>query len=268
MQWSYLDLWRVTQHECFPTRFSYLKESSMESFILKPTSKINFSCSTTTTHLIGLQRKYHVFEHLLNSKPKSCSSQCPGASIYRLGAQMSVRKNIPGRRPDGWLIFPFLELGKKSETDRVLRGVQTCCWNVRTDASWIEPSRHSGGSRRRDTLSGRMMLGLSGVRTVWHVVRTDGTMTDGRPDGMARSSGRLTGNLNSSDLRTMNSGIPVYNIFTLKWFCPNTEWGQNTNMLCLFSRGFLSRFWQSLHISSHSIIFSLFSFVLLSCYAF
>jgi hypothetical protein len=39
-------------------------------------------------------------------------------------------------RPNGWLIYPFLELGKKSKTDRVLSGVQTCCWNVRTDASW------------------------------------------------------------------------------------------------------------------------------------
>jgi len=40
--------------------------------------------------------------------------------------------------------------------------------------------------------------------------------TDGRPDGMARLSGRLTGNLNSSNLQTQNSGIPVYSIFTLK----------------------------------------------------
>jgi hypothetical protein len=39
---------------------------------------------------------------------------------------------------------------------------------------------------------------------------------DGRPDGMARSSGRLLRNLNSSDLQTLNSGIPVYSIFTLK----------------------------------------------------
>jgi hypothetical protein len=31
----------------------------------------------------------------------SCSSQYPGASIYRLGAQMSVRQNIPGHRRDG-----------------------------------------------------------------------------------------------------------------------------------------------------------------------
>jgi hypothetical protein len=42
--------------------------------------------------------------------PNSCSSQCPGASIYRLGAQMSVRQNILGHRqtvdmgrPDGQL---------------------------------------------------------------------------------------------------------------------------------------------------------------------
>jgi len=51
-------------------------------------------------------------------------------------------------------------------------------------------------SRREDTSSGRMKQ-----------------RTDGRPDGMARSSGWLTGNLN---LKTLNSGIPVYSIFTLK----------------------------------------------------
>jgi hypothetical protein len=54
-------------------------------------------------------------------------------------------------------------------------------------------------SGRDDTSSGRMEQ--------W---------TDGCPDGMARSFGQLTGNLNSSDLQTLNSGIPVYNIFTLK----------------------------------------------------
>jgi hypothetical protein len=67
-----------------------------------------------------------------------------------------------------------------------------------------------------NTSSGRMIL-------VYLAFERDGTSsgrmeqwTDGRPDGMARSSGRLTGNLNSSDLQTLNSGIPVYNIFTLK----------------------------------------------------
>jgi hypothetical protein len=32
--------------------------------------------------------------------PNSCSSQCPEAYIYRLGAQMSVKQNIPGHRPN------------------------------------------------------------------------------------------------------------------------------------------------------------------------
>jgi hypothetical protein len=31
----------------------------------------------------------------------SCSSQCPGASIYRLGCRMGVRQNKPRRCPDG-----------------------------------------------------------------------------------------------------------------------------------------------------------------------
>jgi hypothetical protein len=53
-------------------------------------------------------------------------------------------------------------------------------------------------SRRDDTSSGRMEQ--------W---------TDGCPDRMARSSGRLTGNLNSSDLQTLNSGIPIHSTFTL-----------------------------------------------------
>jgi hypothetical protein len=35
-----------------------------------------------------------------------------------------------------------------------------------------------------------------------------------------------------------------------------------------FSRGFLLRFWHSLHVSSHSVVFSLSSFVLLSFCAF
>jgi hypothetical protein len=54
-------------------------------------------------------------------------------------------------------------------------------------------------SERYDTSSGRMEQWI-----------------DGRPDGMARSSGRLIGNLNSSDFQTLNSGIHVYSIFTLK----------------------------------------------------
>jgi hypothetical protein len=73
----------------------------MESFILEPTSKIDFGCSTATAHLIGLQRKYHVSEQLWNSIPNSCSSRCLGASIYRLGCRMGVRQSIPRSRLDG-----------------------------------------------------------------------------------------------------------------------------------------------------------------------
>jgi hypothetical protein len=79
-----------------------------------------------------------------------------------------------------------------------------------------DTSRYSMSPDGMNTSSGRMMLvclasGLddtsSGRMEQW---------IDGRPDGMARSSGWLTWNLNSSNLQTLNSGIFVYNIFTLK----------------------------------------------------
>jgi hypothetical protein len=85
---------------------------------------------------------------------------------------LALRRHVSGRdtTSSGWFIdLSFTETWKESETSRVPIGVRTCCWNVRTDASWIEPSRHSGGS-------GRMMLGLTGIRTVWHVVWSDGTV--------------------------------------------------------------------------------------------
>jgi hypothetical protein len=72
------------------------------------------------------------------------------------------------------------------------------------------------GSDGMNTSSERMML-------VCLASGRDGTSSgrmeqwkDGRLDRMVRSSGWLTGNLDSSDLQTLNSGIPVYNIFTLK----------------------------------------------------
>jgi hypothetical protein len=84
-----------------PNQVSYLKGSSMESFILEPTSKIDFRCSVGTAHLQYLQRKNYVSEHLWNLIPNSCSSQCPGASIYRLRCRMGDCCNMYGRRPDG-----------------------------------------------------------------------------------------------------------------------------------------------------------------------
>jgi len=99
---------------CNPTRMppnqvSYLKGSLMESFILEPTSKIYFRCSTATAHLQWLQRKLisstifqnYFSEHLWNSIPNSCSSKCPWASIYRLRCRMGDCSNMYGHRPDG-----------------------------------------------------------------------------------------------------------------------------------------------------------------------
>jgi hypothetical protein len=92
-----------------PNQVSYLKGSSMESFTLGPTPKIDFSCSTTTAHLQWLQRKLNqlnnlsnnFYEHLWNSILNSCSSQCPRASIYRLKYRMGDCSDICGCRPDG-----------------------------------------------------------------------------------------------------------------------------------------------------------------------
>lgn len=100
MQWSYLDLWRETQHERLPTRFTYLKGSSMELLTLKPTSKIDFGLSTA--HLQhGFKGLENFSELLMEFTSNSCSSRCLRASIYRLGAQMTVRQNKPRHRPDG-----------------------------------------------------------------------------------------------------------------------------------------------------------------------
>jgi hypothetical protein len=70
-------------------------------------------------------------------------------------------------------IFPYLNLERKSEVDRSLDVVWTSSGRAVELSGWIqagiEASRYSEGS-------GRMMLDLSGIRTVWHVVRTDGTV--------------------------------------------------------------------------------------------
>jgi hypothetical protein len=60
-----------------------------------------------------------------------------------------------------------------------------------------------------NTSSGRMMLVcLASGRDDTSFGRME-QWTDGRPDRMVRSSGWLRGNLNSSDLQTLNSGILV-----------------------------------------------------------
>jgi hypothetical protein len=69
-------------------------------------------------------------------------------------------------RPDGCINLPLFELGKKiwsgSITGHHLDGLLR-----RPDGlqAGTEASRYSGGSGRKSTLSERMMLGLSGIRT-------------------------------------------------------------------------------------------------------
>jgi hypothetical protein len=79
-----------------------------------------------------------------------------------------------------------------------------------------EASRYSEGYGRKYTSSGRMMLGLSGIRTVWHVIRTDGTMDRwvSRRDGrVVRTADREPILLTCTQCRfseaLLNSGIPV-----------------------------------------------------------
>jgi len=88
-----------------------------------------------------------------------------------------------------------------------------------------------------------MMLGLTGVRTVWHVVRRDGTVVrwaSGRDGSIVRTADRepksLIFHAVQSLLRVLwiaESLLKQYLSIT-KWFCP--EWGQNTNnqVLCFF----------------------------------
>jgi hypothetical protein len=71
---------------------------------------------------------------------------------------------------------------------RILKGVQTGCWDVRTDGSW----------NRSFSIQWRVRTEVYVVRTndarsVWASGRM-GQWIDGRPDGMARSFGRLTRN--------------------------------------------------------------------------
>jgi hypothetical protein len=80
------------------------------------------------------------------------------------------------RRWDGWSNLPLNWTWKESEGNRSLRGVRTGCWDVRTDASWINSFSKQWRFRREVTSLGWMMLGLLGVRTVWHVIQTDGAV--------------------------------------------------------------------------------------------
>jgi len=92
--------------------------------------------------------------------------------------------------------LPFLEFGKNQWTVRELIGVRTCCWDVWTDQAGTETSRYSEVSGRKKHVVRTDDAGLSGVRTVWHIVRTDGAVDRWASGWDDTSSGWLTGNLN------------------------------------------------------------------------
>jgi hypothetical protein len=132
--------------------------------------------------------------HISCTRVRTKSDWRPDGDIWIV--ILALRRRATGRdtSSSGRLIdLSFIGTWKESETGWVLRGVRTGCWDVRTDASWIDTSRHSGGSERKCMSSGRMMLGLIGVRTVWHVVRTNGSVvrwSSGRDGSIVRTADR------------------------------------------------------------------------------
>jgi hypothetical protein len=95
-----------------------------------------------------------------------------------------------------------------------------------------EACRYIIGSGRNEHVVRTDDADLSGVRTVWHVVRTTRTVDRWAP-------GRLTGNLNSSNLQTepsditLNSGIHVYSILQTSVFVQTQNEANKTNKLPL-----------------------------------
>jgi hypothetical protein len=170
-------------------------------------------------------------------------------------------RTIAVRRPDGHIWIAILALRRRAS------GQDTTSFERLIDlpflGTWKEIRNWSSTGKRSDVLlkhpdgcklaqklldivwgpagmktsSGRMMLVCLASRGDDMSSGRMEQWTDGRPDWMARSSGRLTGNLKffwlagRNDWHHSESGIPVYRIFTLKWFCQNTEWDQNTNTL-------------------------------------
>jgi hypothetical protein len=98
------------------------------------------------------------------------------------------------RRPDSCIILPLFELGKYLKLiDHWTSSGRATESSGRIQVG-TEASRYSEGFGRKYTLSERMMLDLSGVRTVWHVVQIVGTVDRWASRRDDTSSGQLTGN--------------------------------------------------------------------------
>jgi hypothetical protein len=105
--------------------------------------------------------------------------------------------------------LPIFWTWKESEVDRSLMNVWTGCWDVRTDASWNRSFSIQWRVRTKRYVVRIDDAGLSGVRTVWHVVRTNGAV-DRWASGLDNtSSRRLTGSLKSSIFFAVQSLLKI-----------------------------------------------------------
>jgi len=115
--------------------------------------------------------------------------------------------------------------------------VRTGCWEVWTDASWNISFSIQQRVRTERYVVRTDATGLSGVRWGW--TRRPDWWNSGQMDvrtgwyvvWTADKESKIFYLFRSAEFseNALTSGIHVYNIFTHKWFCPNTEWGQNTN---------------------------------------
>jgi hypothetical protein len=94
--------------------------------------------------------------------------------------------------------LPIFWTWKESDADRSLMDVRTGCWEVQTDASWNWIFSIQCRVRTERYVVRTDDAGLSGVRTVWHVVRTNGVEGKWASGLDDTSSGWLTVNLKSS----------------------------------------------------------------------
>jgi len=140
------------------------------------------------------------------------------------------------RRLNGVSIFPYSELGKNLKViDHWWTSGRAVEMSGRMQAG-IEASRYSGGYERKDVFR-TDNAGLSGIWSGW--TRPPGIWNNGQMDVRTGWHVIQTADRESkifylfcsarSSENALTSGIPVYNFFIHKWFCPNTEWGQNTN---------------------------------------
>jgi hypothetical protein len=181
------------------------------------------------------------FPYLLNAHPDHDwrLNGCIWIPILTLYMRASRRESTSsGRLHQSSLIWTWIENLKL--IDHWTSSGRAAKMSGRMQAG-IEASRFSGGSERKSTSSKRMILGLSGVWTVWHIVRTDGTVDRWAFGQNDTSSGWLTGNRKSSDLQAVQNLLKHFWIVESLWKASlhtsdfvQSKWGQSqtNNTFC------------------------------------